>query len=46
VTSAGDLCRHLERHGINAAVKRIEPGNMKVSAAILDYAAKSGPACW
>jgi nucleotide-binding universal stress UspA family protein len=42
VTSAGDLCRHLERHGINAAVKRIEPGNLKVSAAILDYAAKSG----
>jgi nucleotide-binding universal stress UspA family protein len=42
VTSAGDLCRHLERHGINAAVKRIEPGSLKVSAAILDYAAKSG----
>ena len=41
LTSAGDLCRHLERHGINAAVKRIEPGNLKVSAAILDYAAKS-----
>ena len=41
LTSAHDLCRHLGRHGINAAVKRIEPSNLKVSAAILDYAAKS-----
>ena len=40
-TSATDLARHLGRHGIQAEVKRIEPGSMKVSAAILDYAAKS-----
>lgn len=42
VTSAGDLCRHLGRHEIKAEVRRIEPGNLKVSAAILDYANKSG----
>ena len=41
-TSAADLSRHLARHGIKADVKRIEPGNLKVSAAILNYAAKSG----
>ena len=41
-TSATDLSRHLARHGITAEVKRIEPGNLKVSAAILNYAAKSG----
>ncbi len=41
-TSAADLSRHLARHGITADVKRIEPGNLKVSAAILNYAAKSG----
>jgi len=41
-TSAADLSRHLGRHGIKAAVKRIEPGNKKVSTAILDYAAASG----
>jgi nucleotide-binding universal stress UspA family protein len=40
--SAADLGKHLARHGINAQVKRIEPGNLRVSAAILDYAAKSG----
>lgn len=40
--SANDLSRHLARHGIKAEVKRIEPGNLKVSAAILDYAAISG----
>jgi len=41
-TSAADLSRHLARHGITANVKRIEPGNLKVSAAILNYAVKSG----
>ena len=41
-TSAADLSRHLARHGITAEVKRIEPGNRKVSAAILNYAAQSG----
>jgi len=41
-TSAADLSGHLARHGITADVKRIEPGNLKVSAAILNYAAKSG----
>jgi len=41
-TSAADLSRHLGRHDIKAEVKRIEPGNLKVSAAILDYAGKSG----
>jgi nucleotide-binding universal stress UspA family protein len=41
-TSAADLSRHLGRHGIKAEVKRIEPGNRKVSAAILNYAAASG----
>jgi nucleotide-binding universal stress UspA family protein len=41
-TSAADLARHLARHGIKADHKRIEPGNLKVSAAILDYAGKSG----
>jgi nucleotide-binding universal stress UspA family protein len=41
-TSAADLARHLGRHEIKATVKRIEPGNLKVSAAILDYAGKSG----
>jgi len=41
-TSAADLARHLGRHDIAAEVKRIEPGNLRVSAAILDYAAKSG----
>jgi nucleotide-binding universal stress UspA family protein len=41
-TSAADLSRHLGRHGVKAEVKRIEPGNLKVSAAILDYAGKSG----
>lgn len=41
-TSAADLARHLGRHGIKAEVKRIEPGNLRVSAAILAYAAKSG----
>ena len=41
-TSAADLGGHLARHGITADVKRIEPGNLKVSAAILNYAAKSG----
>ena len=40
--SAGDLALHLSRHGIKADVKRIEPGDMKVSEAILDYATKSG----
>ena len=42
LTSAGDLCHHLERHGINGTVKRIEPGSMRVSQAIIDYANKSG----
>jgi nucleotide-binding universal stress UspA family protein len=42
VTSAGDLCRHLERHQISASVKRLEPGNLKVSQAILEHAARSG----
>jgi nucleotide-binding universal stress UspA family protein len=41
-TSAADLSRHLDRHGIKAAVKRIDPGNLKVSAAILNHAAASG----
>src|SRR4051812_32753884 len=41
-TSAAELSRHLGRHGIKADRKRIEPGNLKVSAAILDYAGKSG----
>jgi nucleotide-binding universal stress UspA family protein len=41
-TSAADLSRHLARHGITAEVKRIEPGNRKVSATILNYAAQSG----
>jgi nucleotide-binding universal stress UspA family protein len=42
LTSAGDLCRHLERHQINASVKRLEPGNLKVSQAILEQAGRSG----
>jgi nucleotide-binding universal stress UspA family protein len=41
-TSAADLSRHLARYSITAEVKRIDPGNRKVSAAILNYAAKSG----
>src|SRR3954469_703570 len=41
-TPAADLARHLGRHDIKADVRRIEPGNRKVSAAILDYAGKSG----
>jgi nucleotide-binding universal stress UspA family protein len=41
LASASDLSRHLQRHSINATVRRIEPGNLKVSAAILDYANKS-----
>jgi nucleotide-binding universal stress UspA family protein len=41
-TSAADLSRHLGRHDIKTDVRRIEPGNLKVSAAILDYAGKSG----
>ena len=41
-TSAAGLSRHLARHGITAEVKRIESRNLKVSAAILAYAAKSG----
>jgi nucleotide-binding universal stress UspA family protein len=42
LASASDLCRHLERHGINTSTRQIDPGSMKVSAAILDYASKSG----
>jgi len=42
VTSANDLCRHLERHGINISSKRIEPGSKKVSESILNYAGSSG----
>jgi nucleotide-binding universal stress UspA family protein len=40
--SAADLGRHLERHGVNSQVTRIKPGSMRVSAAILDHAVKSG----
>ena len=42
LTSANDLCRHLERHGITVSPKRIEPGSKRVSESILDYAGSSG----
>jgi nucleotide-binding universal stress UspA family protein len=41
-TSAADLARHLGRHSINADVTRIQPGSLRVSAAILNHASKSG----
>jgi nucleotide-binding universal stress UspA family protein len=34
--------QHLERHGLAAQVRRIPPGNLKVSAAILAHAAANG----
>jgi nucleotide-binding universal stress UspA family protein len=40
--SAGELGKHLARHGINVKVKRVPQGNLRVSAAILAYAAESG----
>jgi nucleotide-binding universal stress UspA family protein len=40
--SGADVAQHLARHGITAAVKNIDPGNLKVSGAILAYATTSG----
>ncbi|MEX1083655.1 MAG: universal stress protein [Xanthobacteraceae bacterium] len=40
--SAADIAHHLARHDINAQVRRIAQGNLRVSAAILAYAAENG----
>jgi nucleotide-binding universal stress UspA family protein len=40
--SGADIGKHLTRHGLNVQVKRINQGNLRVSAAILAYAAESG----
>ncbi|HZS64491.1 MAG TPA: universal stress protein [Xanthobacteraceae bacterium] len=40
--TAAELARHLARHDIKAQVTRVPQGNLRVSAAILAYAADSG----
>ncbi len=40
--SGASIGTHLARHGLNVQVKRIDQGNLRVSAAILAYAANSG----
>lgn len=40
--SGASIGTHLARHGLNVQVKRIDQGNLRVSAAILAYAADSG----
>jgi nucleotide-binding universal stress UspA family protein len=39
--SGADIGQHLTRHGLRVEVKTVPPGNLKVSAAILSYAATS-----
>jgi nucleotide-binding universal stress UspA family protein len=40
--SGAEVAQHLARHGITAEVKNIDPGNLKVSGALIAYAASSG----
>jgi nucleotide-binding universal stress UspA family protein len=40
--SGADIGKHLARHGLDVKVKRINQGNLRVSAAILAYAAENG----
>ena len=37
-----NMSRHLARHGVNVEIKRVNPGNVGVQSAILDYAADCG----
>ncbi len=40
--SAAEIGKHLTRHDVKVQVKRVPQGNLRVSAAILAYAAESG----